>query len=313
MNNRLNLLVHLNAYRDSTPSNNPALSQFKWTRDLNGLCASKPSSQEFTLAPGESKTMFANARALNTNNTSEFQIIQKAGNTYQLKHISGTSPSFRILRAIGADDTTETTLTKDISGLVTLTATAGTDFDFSDVVLGDEISLVSGFLPQNIGRFKVIAKTATDIVFSNPSATNETVLLGVNLSESIRVYSAAGVQKTDKIVLGSDFPLLIQGTYEITGVQDNLVEFFSSALIAPIVSIQTEDFVIYSAAKALIYLETDKKLAITVNGTQESNIETFVDGQNIYPGVLLKRSLIWSMEIQNLTSDIATLYFVSVE
>lgn len=55
----LNLLVFLNSYDSSKPSNNPSRSNFKWTRDINGIAASNPMSVEATLAASESKVMFS--------------------------------------------------------------------------------------------------------------------------------------------------------------------------------------------------------------------------------------------------------------
>lgn len=57
----MNLLMFLNTYSDSQGSNNPALSNFKWSRELDCLPVNNPSSQVFTLAPGASVTVFASA------------------------------------------------------------------------------------------------------------------------------------------------------------------------------------------------------------------------------------------------------------
>lgn len=57
----MNLLVALNTYSDANASNNPNLSNFKWSRDIVGFPVSNPVSQVLTLAPGASVTIFTSA------------------------------------------------------------------------------------------------------------------------------------------------------------------------------------------------------------------------------------------------------------
>lgn len=312
MSNKLNLLVYLNAYRDANSTNNPSMSQFKWQREMNGLAAEKPQSVEFCLTPGETKTLFSGVRALASDLTTEYDIYLKAGGTYVLEHVGGTAPSFRTLRTIGSDATTQVQVTKS-ANITTFTSIAGTLFDFTPVAVGDEVLIGQAFNASNRGRFKVLAKTTTSISVENSSSVAETVTLGLDFENEFRVYSAAGVQKGDKISLGAGFSLVSQNTYEVTAVQDNLIEFFftgslpdQSGLLAPTV-------VIYSSAKKLVYLESDKKISTLVNGSPESDLEPVVSGSSSTPGILLKTSVIYSFEITNESSEIATLYFVSVE
>ena len=310
---KMNVLVYLNAYKDSNPSNNPSMNNFKWQRELQGLSADKPQSLEFTLAPGESRTMFNGQRANSSDGTTEFDISLKAGSTYELKNTAGTSPSFRTLRSIGSDATTEITVTKSGS-LMTIQATGGTIFSTTSVVVGDEISVGNLFNSANQGRFKILSKTADSVTVENSSATAEgPIVLGSEFTDQIRIYSASGVQKGDKIKLGAGFSLNSQATYEVTGVQDNLIEFFSAGVLAEQSALLAPSVVVYSSAKKLVYVETDEAVAVSVNGVSESKIEPFIEGNNSLPGMLLKRSTMWEMVITNDGTDMATLYFVSIE
>ncbi len=310
---KANILVYLNIYRDSNPTNSPNMSYAKWQRELQGLTANKPQSIEFCLAPGESRSMFNGQRSLTSNLTTEYSISLKAGSTYILKNTSGTAPSFRTLRAIGSDATTEITVT--VSGsLMTLQATGGTVISTTSVLVGDEIAVGNAFNAANRGRFKVLSKTADSVTVENASAVAEgPIVLGASFEEEIRIYSAAGVQKGDKIQLGAGFSLGTQNTYEVTGVQDNMVEFFSAGVLAAETDLVNPSVVIYSSAKKLIYVETDKPVNVTVNNVAESKIEPFIEGNNSLPGMLLKRSTMWEMTITNNGTDMATLYFVSIE
>jgi hypothetical protein len=310
---KMNILVYLNAYKDSNPTNNPSMNSFKWQRELQGVSADKPESIEFSLAPGESRVMFNGQRTLSSDNTTVYSLTLKSGSTYMLKNTSGTSPAFRTLRNIGSDATSQITVT--VSGsLMTLQGTGGTIISTASVVVGDEISIGNIFNAANRGRFKILSKTTNSVTVENSSAIAEaSITLGSNYADEIRIYSASGVQKGDKIKLGSGFFSTNQSTYEVTGVQDNLVEFFSAGVLATETGLVNPSVTIYSSAKKLVYVETDKPVNVTVNGIAESKIEPFIEGNNSLPGMLLKRSTMWEMTITNNGTDMATLYFVSIE
>lgn len=312
MSNKLNLLIFLNSYRDANPSNNPSMSQFKWQREANGISSSKPQSVEFCLTPGETRTLFNGSRTLLSDLTTEFDISLKSGGTYVLKNTAGTSPGFRTLRSIASDATTQVSVTPN-AGLMTLSSVAGTAFDFTTTNVGDEVLVGDQFNSANRGRFKILSKTTTSITVENSSAVGETVTLGATFADQVRACSSSGVQIGDKIKLGSGFSLVNQNTYEITAVQDNLVEFFFSGLLPEEFSLLAPSVVIYSSAKKFMYLETDKKLSTTVNGSAESDVEPFSDGTSSAPGILVKSSVVYSFEVTNQTSDVATLYFASIE
>lgn len=311
---KFNFLIYLNAFKDLAPTNNPDLSFFKWTRQGQGISASKPQSVEFCLAPGETRQLFAGQRTLTSDLTSVFSISLKTNttNTYVIRNTAGTSPSFRTLRAISSDATTQVGLT--VAGnLATITSIGGTSFNFSSTQVGDEVLVGSQFSVGNQGRFKVLAKTSNSITVENSNATAESVLLGAGFADQVRVYSASGVQIGDKIRLGSGFNTISQRTFEVTGVQDNLVEIYSSDTLPPETGLTNPSITIYAFAKKLVYLETDKKVSVEVNGIQESNLEPFIEATNSLPGVFLKRSTIWSMAITNTGTEMATLYFASIE
>lgn len=310
---KMNILVYLNAYRDSNPSNNPSLSNFKWSREFQGLSAEKPQSIEFCLAPGESRTLFNGQRSLSSDNTTTYDIALKSGSTYRLTHVSGAAPAFRTLRAISSDATTEVQVS--VAGtIVTFTSIAGTAFNFGTTQVGDEALIGPAFNAANQGKFKIIGKTANSISVENSSGVAEaSIILGAGFEDEVRVYSAAGVQKGDKIILGAGFSAITQATYEITGVQDNQVEFFASAVLPQETALLNPSVTIYSAAKKFVYMETDKKTGITVNGVAESSLEPFVESSGSFPGLYMKKSVMWSMVVTNNSTDMATYYFAGIE
>lgn len=317
ISNKLNLFIHMNAYRDSNPSNNPSLSHAKWTRDIQGISTGKASSQDFCLAPGESKIIFEGSRTLAHDLTSQYEISLKSGttSTYVLKNTGGTAPNFRTGRTTGADATTQATFTKSGS-VMTLASVAGTAFSFilGGVVAGDQVVIGSLFAASNQGKFKILSVTATSISFDNNSGAPEgPITLGAGFADQVKIFSAAGVQIGDKLRINGGFSPSTRDTYEITDVKNNEVEFFSTKSLAQESGITTNQFVIYSSAKKFLYLETDKKVDISVNGTTESAVEPFIETDGIKPGIMVRCSTVWNFTVTNNGTDIASLYVASVE
>jgi hypothetical protein len=313
---KMNVLVHLNAYKDSMASNNPSLNNFKWTRQLEGLEADKAQSIEFSLAPGESRILFNGQRALSNDNTSVFDVDQKAGssvNTYVLTSIGGSAPQFRTSRTIGSDATTEVTVST-VGELTTFKATGGTVYSMTSVSVGDEVLVGPVFNAGNQGKFKILAKTSDSFTVSNANGTAETsIVLGSGYEDEIRIFSSSGVQVGDKLKIGNGFSDIAQNTYEITAVTDISVEFYSSPTLPPETGIVGPNITVYSDAKKLVYLETDKKIDLEINNVLESGVEPFIEAASYLPGVFLKRSTVWQMEVTNNGTEMATLYFASIE
>lgn len=311
---KLNMNVYLNCYEDPTSSNAPSLNNFKWFRELSGLAADRPVSLSFTLAPGESKTLFNGTRTLLQDGTTQYQLLLKTGNTYVLKHVGGTSPQFRTPRTVGSDATTQVTVTSN-NGVLTFVSTGGTLFDLltGGVAVGDEVLVGSQFAAGNRGRFKVIAASATSFTVENPSGVAEgPVTLGLDFENQVRIYSSSGVQVGDTIRISGGFSPASQSAYEVTAVQDDLVEFFSSKPL-PLETVTTDQIAIYSAAKVLVYLETNKPLDVEANGSSAGKISPIIRESVSAPGQMLRSDIIWSMSVQNNGIETANVFFAAIE
>lgn len=312
---KLNFLVYLNVYSDSSASNAPSLSNLKWAREITGIPAQNPKDEAFSLAPGESKTVFNGTRTLLADGTTEYDIALKPLSTsnYRITWASGTAPAFRTLRANGADATTQ--ITAVVNGpIVTFSSTGGTALNMAAVQVGDAVRIGTDFNILNQGEFKIIAKTATSFTVENFTGVNEgPITLGADFADQIRIYSAAGVQRGDTIVLASGFSPASFGSYKVTDVSDNYVEFYTTEVLPIESGIVSTDLAIYSSAKALIYVETNEKVQATVNGSQVSNIEPFIIGDNKQPGVFMLKNTVWSFAIQNTSLDTASIFVASVE
>lgn len=311
---KLNMNMYLNCYEDPSSSNNPSLNNFKWFRELSGLAADRPVSLSFTLAPGESKTLFDGTRTLLQDGTTQYQLLLKTGNTYVLKHVGGTAPQFRTLRTVGSDATTQVAVTSN-NGVLTFVSTGGTLFDLvtGGVIVGDEVLVGSQFAAGNRGRFRVIAVSATSFTVENSSGVAEgSVTLGLDFDNQIRIYSSSGVQVGDTVRVSGGFSLASQAAYEVTAVQDNLIEFFSSKAL-PLETVVTDQVAVYSAAKVLVYLETNKPLDVQANGSSAGKISPIIRESVSAPGQMLRSDIIWSMSVQNNGIETANVFFAAIE
>ena len=312
---KFSLMFFLNASADSVSSNHPNLQNFKWTREMSGLPVSKPLSQELSLAPGESKTIFDGTRSLSHDNTTVYSLAPKSVNstTYVLSHVSGTAPQFRTSRSSGADATTQITITQN-GPLLKFASTGGTALNLivGGAVVGDYVRIGNLFNISNQGQWKIIALTATSLTIENDLGVAEgPITLGAGFANQFRIYSALGVQINDTLNITGGFSPVSRKAYKITAVSDNFIEFSSLEILPTESSIMTNSLSIYSAAKQFVYLETDQKIDMILNGIDAGNVEPFLTGNK--PGIFVKTATIWSLAITNQSTDPAVVYIAAIE
>lgn len=312
----LNFLVFLNAYSDSNSSNNPTLGNFKWDREINGLSVNNPQSLQLSLAPGETKTLFSGSRTLGQDGTTEYSIALKAftTNTYVLSWTGGTAPNFRTPRTSGADATTQVTVTTN-GPLTTFASSGGTPFAFTSggVVVGDYVTVGNSFNQLNQGTFKILSFTDTSFTVENETGTAEgPITLGSGFAAQVQIYSAAGVQAGDTLLIDAGFSPVTQGAYSITAVYANSLEFFSADTLPQESDIMTQ-VSIYFAAKKLVYVEADQHISMILNGVSGNEIQPLVQGSKVNPGVFMRSSVVYSMSVTNVSTDPANVFFASVE
>lgn len=317
---KLNLTLFLNAYSDGNPSNNPNRSNFKWERSLNGLLVNDPNSLEFSLAPGESKTLLNGSRVLTQDLTTQYSIVTvpSSSASYQLKWVGGTSPGFRASRSTGADATTGISVT--VNGPVaTFTSTAGTSLNLiaGGVVVGDFVRIGNLFNSLNRGEWKIIAVTATSFSVVNVSAAAEgPIVLGAGFGDQLKIYGADGVQVSDTLRISGGFSPITQGSYIVTSVSDTFLQFSSVSPLPQEGPITTQSVAVYYMAKNLIYIESDQNISILTNGSLNEEISPIVvqgTANNTKPGMFLKTSTVHSLTITNNSVSIANIFFASVE
>lgn len=316
--NKLNFLLYLNAYADANPTNNPSRNNFKWTRESNGLLVSNPNSLAFSLSPGETRTLFNGMRTLTQDNTTQYSIalapIAGQNTTYQLTWSGGTNPGFRTSRVTGGNGTTQ--VTTSLNGTVlTFTSTGGQPFSLlsGGVVPGDVVQIGNAFNFNNQGQFTVISVTATSFSVNNAFGVIEgPITLGA--TSQVDIFSAAGVQAGDTLVISGGFSPATQGSYIVTAVTDLWVQFASLGVLPTEGPITTEAIAFYSDAQRLVYLESNQKVSMVINGQAGNEINPIANCQCvIQPGIFLRMSTIYSMTVTNTSQSEAQLYLASIE
>jgi hypothetical protein len=329
---KFSLSVYLNAYDDTRSTNAPSRSPINWSRDLQSILVSNPKSEDYTIAPGETRLLFSGVRTLLQDVTTEYSLslVAFSTQTYQLSWASGTLPNFRTPRTTGADATTQ--VTTSINGpLVTFTSTGGTNFSFGSVIVGDYVTIGNLFNSANQGTFQIVAVTATSFTIANLLGVIEgPITLGAGFATQVQIYSAAGVQVGDTLVISSGFSPVTWGSYKITAVYAESLQFYSTAVLPQESSITTE-VAIYSNARSFIYLETDSTITISINGNATpTTVQPFPSvgccnpgvgngttsgqsGNGNVPGMLMLKSTIYSLSVTNNGIDPANVFLAAVE
>ena len=139
----LKTLVFLQGYEGSPSAscsgNPPSKNFFKWTRESQSSISSAL-SETFQIAPGATQSLFSGTVSLTQDGTTQYSLALVPFQTsiYQLTNTGGTAPTFRTLRSIGADATTQ--VTTSLNGpILTYTFTGGTLPTLTSVQPGDNV------------------------------------------------------------------------------------------------------------------------------------------------------------------------------
>ena len=312
----LNLLIAINGYDDDNSTNSPTRNLVKWTTDLQGISIEEPSAKSLKLQSGQSLELFSGVVSISDDNTTTYNISAKSGssNTYVIQYNSGTLPLFRTPRSEGHDATTQVTVTKN-GPLMTFSSVAGTPLALisGGVVVGDEVRIGSLFNLLNQGKYKIISLTATSFTVENKTGAEEgPIVLGSGFATQVNIYSANGVQVGDKVDLVSGFSPVTLGTYEITDVSHDYIEIYSINVLPQESAIQTQ-LNIYNSSKQILYVESDKRLSVSVDGVSVGTIDQLKIGVKLKKAIFLKTGSMHVASITNESEESASVFFVSAE
>jgi hypothetical protein len=182
------------------------------------------------------------------------------------------------------------------------------------VVIGDNVLIGNEFNTLNQGTFTVIAVTPTSFSVANETGVAEgPILLSSSFASQVQIYSAAGVQIGDTLVISGGFSVVTQGSYKVTAVTANYVQFYTTAVLPVEGPVTTEAIAFYSAAKQLVYLEASQNCTVTVNGSSACQISPFVINNFTKPGIFMNTSTIYSLSVTNNSLNPAKVFLASAE
>lgn len=295
----LNLQFNALAFSDSISSNQPQRQNFNWTRQNNLVAVNNPRSNEFVIGGGGTTTVFNGIETTSIDGTTAFTVTLSVLNSsvYRFTNSAGTAPDFRTARGITIANQ-PVTFTRNIDQSATLSV--GGSGNFTGAQVGDTIFLpdtltgdtASVFNALNTGYWivnGVLSSTAlslvrpTSVVFS---ATTETKT--PTLAASLQIYSAAGIQIGDSVVISAGFAASTQRTYQVTQINPSWFEVISTlpiALESGILPTAT-GMVFYTSSKVWIRVESDQQTVVQINGDTNTynRIQPFQAGDDTFPG-----------------------------
>jgi hypothetical protein len=205
------------------------MSFFKWTRE-NQSPVSSALSETFQVPPGSTQSLFSGTVSLTQDGTTQYSLALAPFQTsiYQLTNTAGTAPTFRVLRSIGADATTQ--VTTSLNGPVLTFSAPGTYASF--------VGLVSGLTSSITVTANVLGVSGNSVLLTGDGSSNVSLLISnwntahpsnqitltagtgtqvPSLSASIQLsggstpFNLVSVQPGDNVLIGSDFNLSNQG------------------------------------------------------------------------------------------------------
>lgn len=320
----LKMLTSIVAFRDPIPDTaNPRLRHVDWMRSFSVQDAGNPRSDSYTIAPGETRSIFDGTRTLTVNGDTVFSLSLVPGETinYRILHTSGTAPGFRTARSFNVVGNT-VSLTVNPDQTMTITTNTG---NFTGIQAGDTLwipgvddGVTSPFQLANQGFWLVMTISASQLIVRRTGDFNGITQAGVSITASnhMRAFSAAGVQQGDKIELLSGWAAANLGTYVVIAATSSYIDIQSTAkplafenTVIPTSSGQT----VYSSGKRMVYVESDQEVILRLNGDVGSlyKVGPWVAGED--PGQFLTTGAVWSLTVVNAGQQMANVSVISVE
>jgi hypothetical protein len=313
MSQLANVIVNFLVYSDTQPSNKPLLRDIDYQRRLVNIATDSPFSQKVTLQPQSTLTIASTLRSTSQASTTQFAVTNTVDKTFRFRYTgTGTNPVLRTKRTIGSDSTTVFTVTKT-GNVVRFTFTGtGTapSFVSNSVAVGDYLNVESGgpFNVSNEGYFQVVTVTATYIeVINSGGAAEANIALGANINSvsPFTIFSAAGVQIGDSVkITSTNFNIENRGVFSVSAVTADYFELDNGNPGIPETTTigSSGDIVFYRDIYSWLYLESDQRVSVRLNGDSTNNVEVvpLAAGDSDQPGILLIKSEIYTLTIANL-------------
>jgi hypothetical protein len=299
----LNFTLQRGAYQDATPVTNPQQKNFDFTLTKCGLTVNSPISHTKIVTAGQTLLLESTGRTMPSLNTTEFEFSRPIASSdlIRMRYTgTGTAPGFRTKRTIGSDATTTVDITSVSSTAKLITASAGTAFNFSSVLVGDVVYLqvsddafTTPFEGSSVGRhYPVVDVTSTALTVRDNGnlAEQSNVLLGADFDSAFRVFSNTGVYVGDKLKFNSAAAFKSDNkayVVEILDVTDRDLYYVNpAALPETTVSNVAAPFLIYERLLNFVALEANGPLKVLINGSETIELAEYESGSAFFAGTL---------------------------
>ena len=320
----LKLLTSIVAFRDPMPETaNPRLRHVDWMRSQTVQDAANPRSDAYSLAAGETRTIFDGTRTLTVSGGTTFSLSLVPSETinYRIRYLSGSNPSFRTDHPFSVAGGT-IGLVVNADQTATMTVAGGS---FTGVIAGDtlwipgaEESITSPFQIANQGFWVVMTASSSQLILRRDGDFNGITQAGVaiTLATQIVAFSRDGVQIGDKIELLSGWAAANLGTYVIINVTSTYIDIQSAAkplAAEATVSPTAVGQIVYTSGKRMVYMESDQEVILRLNGDSSNlhKIAPWVAEED--PAQFLMTGAIWSLVVVNAGQRAANISVISVE
>lgn len=320
----LNVIMQLLTYKDSAVTDNPMKRGFDWTRKLNSIKVSNPTSDSKIIAPGETLELFNGTKstALGGASVLSLTLLSASEARYRMTVTSGPS-GFRTERSVSGISAVNVTINNSAVAVFDFTAAT-----LTGVVPGDIMRIKGSamydagpyvFNPLNSGLWKVLAVAGTQVQAVRPTgqdfgAAAENIVSGA--ATDVRFYSAAGIQVGEKISISGTFSSPTHRSYTLLDVSPNSVDF-SSANPLPLESglaYASGSLAFYTNSKRLVYIEVDQDAAVRFNEdtTDNNKVSPVMPGDECAPGFMGKWGDSYKVSVSNKSVNPLTVrYFLA--
>lgn len=325
----LRLLTKILAYDEGSFTTNPSQNYVNWAKDFTET-VEEPGGQTYQIAAGDSLTVFNGTVTTAIANDTQFTLTLSplSADRYRFTHSGGTAPGLRTNRNIASSGKTFT-IVVNANQTISMTASVGGTFAAAQVgdilfipgvVTGD---VSSPFNSLNQGFWLVLAKDGTNTTLSLSRLEGE-VFEGyseagvvVASNTELQVFSAAGVQVGDSILISNGFPASVQRSYVVDQVTSDWFEVIESlALPINVSGIPTvTGIAFYNNGKRLVFVDATQECVVRANGATDDTqrLSPWSANNQSKSAIYLKIGLIWQLVIVNKSSETLKVFVATVQ
>lgn len=323
----LNINNHLLAYSDNVGNtDNPQQRNYDWSRRMSSIPADKTASDTLLIQPGQTSTLLNSTVPLSLSGGDLLSLSFVSGSTYKMCIESG-SGQFNTGRTVTGLAGTDVSVTINNNAVAVFTFDPGVDL--SQVVAGDIMRIPGlstynsppfSFNDINSGLWKVLSVNGSvvQVTRTKPNCFDGVAETVTGLAATdVTFYAQDGVSAGDNLLIDGTFSSVSQSSYKVVDATSDCVFFTSTSPLPEESNVPYVDstIAVYKKAKFLVYLETDQKISLRINGdtTDSVSVRPISAGDPDLIGFFQFTGLCYQLEIINQSVNTATVRHFTAE